>query len=556
MAPVQPPKSWWRAQLTARKLSFYLCFWGAHVGIFALGWWLQASNQKLAALNGLHFSVWFSRGAGLCLSVDIFLILLPMCRNLLRIIRPKIRWLPLDESQFFHRQVAYSLLMWTIVHVSAHYVNFFNVERSQVRKEAAVQIHYTQAGGITGHIMLFCMLLIYTTAHAKIRQQSFETFWYTHHLFIPFLLAMYTHATGCFVRDSVNPYSPFAGKPFWNLCIGYEGWRWELIGGGLYLCERIYREVRSRRQTEIIKVVRHPYDAVEIQFRKPSMRYKAGQWLFVNLPSVSTTQWHPYTITSCPFDPYISVHVRQVGDWTRDLASALGAGQEQASLYDELDPMGMYEVALERGQEMPRIRIDGPYGAPAEDVFENEVAVLIGTGIGVTPWASILKNIWHLRLSPNPPKRLRRVEFIWVCKDTTSFEWFQALLSSLEAQSLSMTGMGAETEFLRIHTYLTQKMDIDTAQNIVLNSVGTDRDPLTELSSRTNFGRPDFNRLLVAMREGILNQSYIPGLQGKRNKAEVGVYFCGPNTAARDIRKACKEATVSEVKFKFWKEHF
>lgn len=289
------------------------------------------------------------------------------------------------------------------------------------------------------------------------------------------------------------------------------------------------------------------------------MHYKAGQWLFLNLPSVSTTQWHPFTITSCPFDPYISVHVRQVGDFTRSLASALGAGLEQQKLYDELDPMGMYEVALQNGQEMPRLRIDGPYGAPAEDVFENEVAVLIGTGIGVTPWAAILKNIWHMRLSPNPPKRLRRVEFIWVCKDTTSFEWFQALLSSLEAQSLSMTGpsTGGETEFLRIHTYLTQRMDIDTAQNIVLNSVGTDKDPLTELSARTNFGRPDFARLLVGMREGILNQSYIPGLaKGARQKAEVGVYFCGPNTAARDIRKACKEATIDEVRFKFWKEHF
>ena len=221
--------------------------------------------------------------------------------------------------------------------------------------------------------------------------------------------------------------------------------------------------------------------------------------------------------------------------------------------------MGMYEVALANEEEMPKIRIDGPYGAPAEDVFENEVAMLIGTGIGVTPWAAILKNIWHLRLSPNPPKRLRRVEFIWVCRDTTSFEWFQALLSSLESQSLSLTGSGDGSEFLRIHTYLTQKMDLDTAQNIVLNSVGTDKDPLTELSSRTNFGRPDFNRLLVAMREGILNQSYMPGLlrpEGKRKKTEVGVYFCGPNAAARGIRRACKEATVRDVRFKFWKEHF
>ncbi|KAK3649370.1 hypothetical protein LTR56_006455 [Elasticomyces elasticus] len=552
-------KSWLASQFTSRKLLFYSTFHLFHVFLFIFGWYKQATTASLAALNSLHFSVWFSRGAGLVLSVDVLLILLPMCRNLLRIIRPKIRWLPLDESQWFHRQVAYSLLIWTTVHVASHYVNFFNVERSLVRAEAAVQIHYAQAGGITGHVMLLCMLLMFTTAHAKIRQQSYETFWYTHHLFIPFMLAMYTHATGCFVRDSVEPYSPFAGEGFWGHCLGYEGWRWELVGGGLYLCERVYREVRSRRSTEIIKVVKHPYDAVEIQFRKPSMRYKSGQWLFLNLPSVSTTQWHPFTITSCPFDPYISVHVRQVGDFTRSLASALGAGPEQASLYDELDPMGMYEVALQNGVEMPRLRIDGPYGAPAEDVFENEVAVLIGTGIGVTPWAAILKNIWHMRLSPNPPKRLRRVEFIWVCKDTTSFEWFQALLSSLEAQSLSMTGPGEQTEFLRIHTYLTQKMDVDTAQNIVLNSVGMDKDPLTELSSRTNFGRPDFNKLLVGMREGILNQSYLPGLlrpDGGKKKTEVGVYFCGPNVAARDIKKACKQATVQDVKFKFWKEHF
>ena len=294
---------------------------------------------------------------------------------------------------------------------------------------------------------------------------------------------------------------------------------------------------------------------MEIQFRKQDFHYKAGQWLFINVPSVSRTQWHPYTITSCPFDPHISVHVRQVGDFTRTLASALGAGAEQQSLYDELDPMGMYEVALQNSQEMPQLRIDGPYGAPAEDVFDNDVAILIGTGIGVTPWASILKNIWHMRRSPKPPKRLRRVEFIWVCKETTSFEWFQALLASLESQSESLSGTESRTEFLRIHIYLTQRVDADTAQNIVLHTVGANEDPLTELSSRTNFGRPDFQRLLVGMREGILGQTYIDGLN-KRERTDVGVYFCGPNIAARDIRKACKEATVKRVRFKFWKEHF
>lgn len=31
---------------------------------------------------------------------------------------------------------------------------------------------------------------------------------------------------------------------------------------------------------------------------------------------------------------------------------------------------------------LPAVRIDGPYGAPAEDVFGAEVAMLIGAGIG------------------------------------------------------------------------------------------------------------------------------------------------------------------------------
>lgn len=296
---------------------------------------------------------------------------------------------------------------------------------------------------------------------------------------------------------------------------------------------------------------------MEIQFKKPSMKYKAGQWLFLNVPSVSGQQWHPFTITSCPFDPYISVHIRQVGDFTRALGDAVGAGPAQAKLYDGVDPNGMYEVALENGQKMPALRIDGPYGAPAEDVFENEIAVLIGTGIGVTPWASILKNIWHLRNGPNPPTRLRRVEFIWVARDTTSFEWFQTLLSSLEQQSQEAASVPGSNgiEFLRIHTYLTQRLDADTAQNIVLNSVGADLDPLTELKSRTNFGRPDFNKLFTGMRDGILNRSYLSGTEGNM-QTKIGVYFCGPNVAARSIRKAAKSATTKDVKFSFWKEHF
>jgi NADPH oxidase 1 len=262
------------------------------------------------------------------------------------------------------------------------------------------------------------------------------------------------------------------------------------------------------------------------------------------------------------------VHVRQLGDFTKDLADALGAGPAQEKLYDSVDPegLGMFEVALEAGQTMPPIRIDGPYGAPAEDVFNNEVAVLVGTGIGVTPFASVLKHLWHLRSQPSGVRghKLKRVEFIWICRDPNNFAWFQALLNSLEAQSLEQS-LGDGEDFLRIHTYLTKQMDLDTANNIVLNSIGQERDPLTELRSRTNFGRPNFKRLFGGLRDGIINGTYMPNLDRhtdpsfeiKQNvMTTVGVYFCGPSVAARQIKKAALDSSCKEVKFSFWKEHF
>lgn len=53
-----------------------------------------------------------------------------MLRNIIRLIRPKLTWLfPADENIWFHRQVAYSMAFWAMVHTTAHYVNFMNVER-------------------------------------------------------------------------------------------------------------------------------------------------------------------------------------------------------------------------------------------------------------------------------------------------------------------------------------------------------------------------------------------------------------------------------------------
>lgn len=121
--------------------------------------------------------------------------------------------------------------------------------------------------------MLLIMLLMYTTAHHKIRNQCFEAFWYTHHLAFFFMLGLYTHATGCFVRDTANPdYIPTF--PFYSTqhCLGYLSWRYTIWPGIIYFGERMYREYRARRATRLSKLLVHPSGMFRYPFKsQPSL---------------------------------------------------------------------------------------------------------------------------------------------------------------------------------------------------------------------------------------------------------------------------------------------
>jgi len=556
-------ENWFQREfLVRRRVAFNVIFHGTHIALFVAGWYLQVTNSRLAALNTLGLSVWSSRGAGLVLALDGGLILVPMLRNIIRVVRPKLTWLfPADENIWFHKQVAYSMAFWAMIHTTAHYVNFIGVERTQLRPESALQIHYTQAGGITGHFMLLIMFLIYSTSHHQIRQQCFEVFWYTHHLAFFFMLAFYSHATGCFVRDSTNPdYIPTF--PFYSTehCLGYLGWRFTIWPGILYFGERVYREIRARRATRLSNVLVHPAGAMELRIVKPSFKYKSGQWLFIQIPELSRWQWHPFTITSAPDDPYVSIHIRQVGDFTRGLGERLGMGPSvmaamtqavmKGAEKDTLNGISRRDfVELDTATSsitLPNVRIDGPYGTAAEDVFNSEVAILIGAGIGVTPFASILKDIWY-KQRKGKLGSLRRVEFFWICRDAPSFGWFQSLLQGIEQAQ-------ADPNFLRINIYLTQKVEEDMLWNIAVNDAGV-YDPLTLLRTRTMFGRPEWMSVYGQMKQAIEIGLYIPGSNAQL-KTKVATYFCGPGVVAKAIKNACTHHTSTGVEFAFTKEHF
>ena len=58
------------------------------------------------------------------------------------------------------------------------------------------------------------------------------------------------------------------------------------------------------------------------------MRYYGGQYVFINIPSISLFQWHPFSLSSAPFEQDCMLHVRVLGNWTQ----ALCVVRESASL--------------------------------------------------------------------------------------------------------------------------------------------------------------------------------------------------------------------------------
>lgn len=544
---------------TTRRYAFFITWFILHVILFIFGVLRVKLDTNLINLNGpLNYSLWIARGGGLCLIWDCSIILLPVCRNILRILRVSFinKLIPIDENIWFHKITAYSILFCTIVHSLGHYVNFYKMDRLYRQdpegpfKLTAAELLYKSPAGITGHIMLLSMVLMYTTAKQTQRNKSFEAFWYTHHLAFVMLGALMFHGIGCIVKDQ-------NGK-----CRGYNSYQYLAIGYVLYVIERIIRVYRARLDTRLVKAIQHPAGVIELQIQKPSFSYKPGQYMFVNVPDISKYQWHPFTITSSPFEDYVSVHIRQVGDWTRSLGTRLGvekddrkgaSGARQGGApgrpekKTELSDNGKI-ISMRSGFSMPTVQIDGPFGAPTEDVFDHEIVVLVGSGIGVTPFASILRDIWY-RANNNMPLKTKRIEFYWVSRDLASFKWFQSLLSTIEQSMLNVK--------LQIHIYCTAVMKPDQHHNLALHMSDefTGTDTITGLRALTNFGRPNFGAIFGELRTAINNGTYLPGAT-QELVVDVAVFFCGPGAMAKGLRKEARLQSKNGVKFSFRKEHF
>ncbi|CAD7700150.1 unnamed protein product [Ostreobium quekettii] len=312
--------------------------------------------------------------------------------------------------------------------------------------------------------------------------RDFNYFWYTHQLFALFYLALIFHPMP-HVPDERNEW-------------GYsDSFVWIFASVAVYLTERVLRMVHAGQQTPVLAAEIMPGNVVGIKVMKPrGFQYSSGQYVFINCPQLSRFEWHPFSMTSSPGESYISVHVRAAGDWTQALYDLVKAHRppKRATASDDPEAAETPDAAetaplqsklsglkgrslFSKGAESARpaskkrqrvvlrssggtaeevtpdwqfqILVDGPFGAPAQNYGAYRVLMLVGAGIGVTPFASVLNDVldtMHRNKCPGcglvnlPPSfRLRKVYFYWTVRSRNEAVWFKHMLEALALQDAS-----------------------------------------------------------------------------------------------------------------------
>eukprot|EP00052_Salpingoeca_macrocollata_P023092 m.202374 g.202374 ORF g.202374 m.202374 type:complete len:1086 (+) comp21954_c0_seq15:75-3332(+) len=280
-----------------------------NVGFFLIQFFAWEAKENAQELFGHCVSV--ARGSAQVISVNSFLILWPILRPVTSRLRRT--WLhhiiSFDVSISFHIIIAHVILLAAVVHTGAHVCDFYRAAHASPEKNTAVfrdvfkgetpsalQIFCT-VPVITGIVMLL-LLLAYPLAY--LRRHHFRLFWYSHHALLAMLVLTIVHGTQCLLH--VFPQSPWLiGVPL-----------------GVYGLEQTSR--RLHRRTRILRAARKPGDVIELTLVKsPNMHPLAAQYVSLNIPALSLTEWHPFTLSSTPLDDFLRCHIRAVGPWTRRL---------------------------------------------------------------------------------------------------------------------------------------------------------------------------------------------------------------------------------------------
>lgn len=468
-----------------------------------------------------------------------------MCRGFLTWFRnlgngQALEYINLDDNVATHKLTGVAIFILVLVHTAAHICDFHIIGRSSAEdvnaalgksftnetKPSEVELWFTSWQGLTGLVMLLCVALAYPGILNWMRKRGhFNIFWGTHQALIVFTVIMMIHGAENLLEPFTAVY--WVGGPF-----------------ALYLSDRFRRAILffKRTRTRIYAPPKSlPPNVLELKMYKNDFpNYKAGQYVFLNVPQISFFEWHPFTLTSAPEDDYLSVHVRSVGGWTNAF---------HREYPNKADPEGL-----------PIIYVDGPYGAPSQAYERYRVCVFVAAGIGITPYAGILSHILNqvrdirrrssvgeqIDISSLPVKK---IILFWTTRDEGSVAWFDKLLQDFYELDVS--------ELIEIHHYYTAAYEKGDFRNSLIGLAHTIQG--VQLDAENEGKLFNLNRARYFSHYGRPNwDTVLPGIAKACSKIDsrCGIFATVPPRFSAIVRRAARKHSTREFKFHYTSENF
>ncbi|KAG6509977.1 hypothetical protein ZIOFF_027985 [Zingiber officinale] len=259
------------------------------------------------------------------------------------------------------------IIYWAVTHQIDEMVKWANADVSNV----------------AGEIALLAGLLMWATTIPRIRRKMFELFFYTHQLYVVFLI-------------------------FYLMHVGTAHFCMILPGVYLFMIDRFLRLLQSRNNARLVSARLLPSEAIELNFAKsPRLTFEPLSTVFINVPGVSPLQWHPFTVTSSSnLEPErLSLIIKKEGSWTQKLYATLATPHVQDRLH---------------------VKVEGPYGPMSKHFLRYDSLVLVSGGSGITPFISIIRELVYRRTTLNVP--IPAVFLISAFKTSTDLTMLDLLL--------------------------------------------------------------------------------------------------------------------------------
>ncbi|XP_028769259.1 ferric reduction oxidase 2-like isoform X2 [Neltuma alba] len=260
---------------------------------------------------------------------------------------------------------------------------------------------------LAGEISLLGGLLLWVVTVPRIRRKAFEVFFYTHYLYIVFFVFFVFH-------------------------VGIDNTIIVLPSFYLFLLDRFLRLLQSRRHVRLLSARLLPCDYLELNFSKShGLSYNPTSVIFINVPSISHLQWHPFTVTSNgKLEPEkLSVVIKSEGSWSQKLYQRLSS-----SSIDRLD-----------------VSVEGPYGPASTNYLRYDTLVMVSGGSGITPFISIIREIIYQ--STTFRCKTPKVKLICSFKNSSSLSMLDLILP------LSGTSSEISNIQLKIEAFVTREKE-------------------------------------------------------------------------------------------------